>query len=92
MWVKELDNIRTRATLATLRISCNQMLARRERLEGELPRECGKRWPQRFINANITLFLSKDKVKELDRQAAEDPEIVGAWYESYKAICDLYGI
>jgi hypothetical protein len=86
LWFKRSDEIRQRVTREMLEYECNFMLAQREYEENEPPTICGNHWATRFLQRHPSFKLVEETTQELDRQAAEDPVVLGAWFEEFAQV------
>jgi hypothetical protein len=84
--MKRSDQIRQRVTREMLEYECNTTLAERPRDPATLPPRCGDHWCTRFIRRHLTFRLVEETTQELDRQAAEDPARLAAWFEEFAQV------
>lgn len=85
-WMIRSEQIRQRVTREMLEYEANTILATRPRPPNTLPQRVGDKWCRRFIKRYPKFTLSKETSQELDRQAAEDPEVLAAWYEEFAQV------
>jgi hypothetical protein len=91
IWLQHWDVLGTHATIQELEWECNCILASRHTGSGDPPL-CGDHWTTRFLQRHPEFSLRTENPKELERQAAEDPIALAAWFEEYRRTIGVYDI
>jgi hypothetical protein len=71
---------------------CNYLLRRRHLNPTTSPPQCGDHWATRFLKAHPEYTVRLEVPRELDRQAAENPDEIQAWFEELNRTVGQYDI
>jgi hypothetical protein len=91
IWLRRWDALGTRATIQELEWECNCILASRH-VDSSDPPLCGDHWTTHFLRRHPEFSLHTENSKEFERQAAEDPITLAAWFEEYRRTIGVYDI
>ena len=86
IWLDRLNLLRTRPSKRMLE------LAQRHTDPNTRPPRCGAKWAQRFLARHPEYKLRKDKAREIEREAAEDLQLLIEWFKTFNETVQKFRI
>ena len=92
IWLDRLNLLRTRPSKRMLEYECNFILAQRHTDPNTRPPRCGAKWAQHFLARHPEYKLRKDKAREIEREAAEDLQLLIEWFKTFNETVQKFQI
>ena len=92
-YLDRLDNIGLPARRSMI-TDCANAIPRHSHLADSIdpPPQASEHWAHRFLERHPEYLVRKQRVQEIDRKNAQDPDIILEWLQKFKTICDQYEI